>query len=213
MGKKRLILLFLAAIWICLGRVHPVCAASGMNANVRFDPNGGADVSVNAKAVPVGEAYGKLPVPTRSKHKFVGWCTTANGKGAYVTADTICQTEKEHILYAIWKTKKGKIAKARPTLTIRSDDKVVERTDGRLKLRFQRVAKASGYKIRFSTTKKFKKGTYETLTLNRNDNIVFVYGIPPYKTYYVKVRAYKKVGGKKRWGKWSKVKKFTSTVR
>lgn len=187
-------------------------AAEVVNANVRFDVNGGREIKVNAKSVPVGQPYGELPKPSRPDHKFTGWNTQPNGKGEYVTAETVCTTEDEHILYAVWITKKGRIAKAKPTLTIRQG-RVAERTDGRLKLRFQKVAKASGYKVRFSTTKKFKKGTYETLTLNKNDNIIFIYGVPPYKTYYVKVRAFQKKGGKKIYGRWSKVKKFTTTVR
>lgn len=205
---------FIGFLFLLLGVLG--CGMSGRaaawNANVRFDVNGGQDLNVNAKSVPVGQPYGELPKPFRAGHKFTGWNTKPSGKGVYITADTVCTTEDEHILYAVWVTPKGKTAKAKPTLTMRQG-RVAERTDGRLKLRFQKVAKASGYKVRFSTTKKFKKGTYETLTLNKNDNIIFIYGVPPYKTYYVKVKAFQNRSGKKVYGRWSKVKKFTTTVR
>lgn len=189
-----------------------VRAAAIVNPNVRLDVNGGDPLGITAKAVAVGETYGELPVPTRAKHTFIGWCTTEDGTGLLIKEDTVCQTEDEHILYAIWLTKKGAVAKPKPQLELRQG-KVRERTDGRLKLRYQRVSKANGYKIQFGTNKKFKKDTYETLTVSKNDNIIFIYGIPPYKTYYVRVKAYRKTATGKRWGKWSKVKKFTSTIR
>lgn len=186
--------------------------ATNINPNVRLDVNGGESIKVTALAVPVGQPYGELPTPKRSKHTFLGWNTSADGNGVMIAPDTVCTIEGEHIIYAIWLTKKGAVANPEPTLELR-DGKARERTDGRLKLRYQRVAKADGYKIRFSTTKTFKKGTYETLTINKNDNIVFIYGVPPYKTYYCKVKAYKKTAKGKRWGSWSKVKKFRTTVK
>ena len=59
---------------------------------------------------------------------------------------------------------------------------------------------ASGYQIAYATSAKGKlkyvtSGTSKTLKLSRN------------KTYYVKVRAYRKVGKKVVYGKYSKAKK------
>ena len=49
----------------------------------------------------VGEAYGKLPTPTREDHTFDGWYTKEEG-GFEVTRDTVVTKSKDHSLYARW---------------------------------------------------------------------------------------------------------------
>ena len=49
----------------------------------------------------VGEAYGKLPTPTREEHTFDGWYTKEEG-GFEVTHDTVVTKSKDHSLYARW---------------------------------------------------------------------------------------------------------------
>lgn len=70
-----------------------------------------------------------------------------------------------------------------------------------------KVKKASGYKfqIKISTSKKFKKSvkTYKTSKATYTAKKKFTKG----KTYYVKVRTYKKINGKTYYGKWSTIKK------
>lgn len=70
-----------------------------------------------------------------------------------------------------------------------------------------KIKKASGYKyqIKISTSKKFKKSvkTYKISKTTYTANKKFIKG----KTYYVKVRTYKKISGKTYYGKWSKAKK------
>ena len=60
--------------------------------------------AVNAPAKITREenaAYGELPTAIRVGYEFVGWCKTAGGTGAVVTAeDTVTE---EHTLYAKWK--------------------------------------------------------------------------------------------------------------
>lgn len=68
---------------------------------------------------------------------------------------------------------------------------------------WKKVTGASGYQIVYSTSKKFKSKktknvTKATVTLSK---------LKKKKTYYIKVRAYTKVNGKKVYGKWSTVKK------
>lgn len=70
-----------------------------------------------------------------------------------------------------------------------------------------KIKKVSGYKfqIKVSTSKKFKKSvkTYKTSKTTYTTKKKFTKG----RTYYVKVRTYKKIDGKTYYGKWSKVKK------
>lgn len=73
------------------------------------------------------------------------------------------------------------------------------------KIVWKKVSGAKGYQVKYSTTKKFKKAKTKTKTaktkkitlkkLNKNK-------------YFVKVRAYKKVNGKKVYGAWSSVLKI-----
>lgn len=64
-----------------------------------FDANGGI-TPVTSKAVPIGEKYGELPVPTKDYCTFDGWYTNANG-GTRV--DSNYEMEKTGAtLYAHW---------------------------------------------------------------------------------------------------------------
>lgn len=62
---------------------------------------------------------------------------------------------------------------------------------------------ASGYQLRYSTSKKFKKKQTKTTA----KSTFTISRLKKGKTYYVKVRAYNKVNGKKVYSPWSKVKK------
>lgn len=64
---------------------------------VTFDANGGS-VSPATKTVTFGEAYGTLPIPTRTNHHFNGWIY----KNAEVTATSIVQASTNHTLVAWW---------------------------------------------------------------------------------------------------------------
>lgn len=70
---------------------------------VTFNPNGGS-VDSTTKNVGFGEAYGELPVPTRSTYDFVGWFTEPSG-GTQITADTVSTTLYNQTLYAHWELK------------------------------------------------------------------------------------------------------------
>ena len=68
-------------------------------------------------------------------------------------------------------------------------------------------AQTTGFQVRYATTKKFKSGTYKTVTLtSKSATSKVLTKLKAGKTYYVKVRAYKTVDGKKIYSSWSKVK-------
>lgn len=63
---------------------------------------------------------------------------------------------------------------------------------------------ATKYEIQYSTSKKFKKAKKKVVSGNK----IIIKGLKKNKKYYVKVRAYTIVGGKKVYGKFSTVKKI-----
>ncbi len=65
---------------------------------------------------------------------------------------------------------------------------------------------AHGYQVQYSTSKTFASGNQKK-TIGGNANIAkTLSGLKANKTYYVRVRAYKKVGGKYYYSRWSSVK-------
>ena len=70
----------------------------------------------------------------------------------------------------------------------------------------KRTSQTTGYEIQYSTDKNFKSKT-KTVTIKKNSaNSVTIKKLKPKKTYYVRMRTYKTVSGKKYYSSWSKVK-------
>lgn len=61
----------------------------------------------------------------------------------------------------------------------------------------------SGYQVQISTSKSFKSGNSSYTVKSTSKSIP---KLKSNKKYYVRVRAYKTVNGKKQYGKWSTVK-------
>lgn len=71
------------------------------------------------------------------------------------------------------------------------------------KVSWKKIKGAKGYQIRYSTSKKMKKVKKKFVKKNKKSYIIKKL---KKKKYYIQVRAYKVVNGKKRYGKWSKKK-------
>ena len=84
---------------------------------------------------------------------------------------------------------------------------------GNLTMKIKKIKKISGYKVKLSQNKKFKKS--KTYRIKKNQKTVK--GLKQGKKYFVKVRAYKKIKIKRKsktvYGKWSKVKSMKITVK
>lgn len=80
--------------------------------------------------------------------------------------------------------------------------KVTRSSNGKkITVKITHVDDADGYEIKYSTSKKFtSKTTKKTTTTSTKKTIR---SLKKKNTYYIKVRAYKKVNGKKVYGKWS----------
>ena len=81
--------------------------------------------------------------------------------------------------------------------------KITQKGKGKVKVIWKKVIGSSGYQVQYSLNKKMraaklKKCKAASLTIKK---------LKKKKTYYVRVRAYKYVNGKKVYGKWSSIKK------
>ena len=104
-------------------------------------------------------------------------------------------------------------ATKRITITVKPKKTVgvkVKKGKKRMTVSWKRDNKATGYQITYAQNKKFKKGK-KTITISKNKTIKrTVKKLKARKTYYVKVRAYKKVGKTKIYGAYNKVKKVNT---
>ena len=78
-----------------------------------------------------------------------------------------------------------------------------------IKVFVKKNSKVSGYQIKYSTNKKFKSAKTKTLK-GSSKTMARLMKLGHKKTYYFKVRTYKKSGKKTKYSKWSKVKKTTT---
>ena len=69
------------------------------SSRVSFSAGAGAALDVTSKRVSFGNAYGELPVPTRTGVKFSGW---VDDEKRTVTAKTEVNRVADHTLYAFW---------------------------------------------------------------------------------------------------------------
>ena len=69
------------------------------SSRVSFSAGAGAVLGVTSKRVSFGNAYGELPVPTRTGAKFSGW---TDDEKRTVTAKTEVNRTADHTLYASW---------------------------------------------------------------------------------------------------------------
>ena len=97
---------------------------------------------------------------------------------------------KEEILLQNTKVAKGKL------ISVKAAGK------GKVKITWKKVKGASGYEISYSANRKFKND--KTKMVGKKRNTVKISKCKSKKTYYVRVRAYKKVGNAVKYGKYSK---------
>lgn len=166
--------------------------------NIVFNANGGYIGSKSTKTtsktgLAYGTAVGKLSGPRRKNYAFLGWYTKKSG-GKKISENTPVTVDA--VYYAHW----GKINTKKKT----SVASVKNNAAKTMKIKIKSVSIASGYQVRYSSSKnmssaKKKEVTENTCTINK---------LKKGKTYYVQVRIYQKesVSGKKKYGAWSKTK-------
>lgn len=163
---------------------------------VKLNGNGGKSAK-SSIMVKNGNRYGSLPAPKRSGYAFKGWYTGKTG-GKKITSASVVSLQKSQTLYARW----SKVTTARVSSIKLSNSKKRQMT-----VKIKSVKGAKGYQIRYAENASFKKGRK---TLDTGKSIQKISKLKKGRTYYVKVRAYKKdSSGKKIYGKYCKAKKIT----
>ena len=139
-----------------------------------------------------------LKKPTRKGYAFKGWYTNSN----YTKKITSIKkgSKKNYTVYAKWS--KVKVKKT-------TGLKVTNTKGKNLVVKYSKVSGAKGYQITYATNSKFTKSKKVVNTTKRTKTIK---KLKKGKTYYVRVRAYKKDStGRKVYGKYSKVMKVKIT--
>ncbi|MGN0522350.1 MAG: fibronectin type III domain-containing protein [Eubacterium sp.] len=78
-------------------------------------------------------------------------------------------------------------------------------------VKWKKDSNVSGYQVQYSTSSKFTSGTRKTITISKNTTTSkTISKLKSNKKYYVRVRAYKTIDGKKVYGAWSTVKSVTT---
>ncbi len=137
----------------------------------------------------------------RKGYLFTGWYTAPKG-GKKITDNSMILelTDREITLYAHWKKIKVKRESIQKLYSKKKS----------IIVKYKKQEGVSGYQVQASTSKKFAKK--KTITKTYTKKNVFkrtIKNLKKGKTYYVRVRAYKKDStGAKIYGKWSKVKKI-----
>ncbi len=130
-----------------------------------------------------GEVYG-LKSGTTYKLK-VRAVRTVNGKTYYGDYSDVLKTTT-----ATDKTKITKTKGAKKKLTVN----------------WKKISKATGYQVQVATDKKFTKNK-KSVTISKNKTIsTTIKKLKGKKKYYIRVRTYRKVAGKKVYSSWSSVK-------
>ena len=134
-------------------------------------------------------SYVDKSVKSGTKYTYTVRCITSDGKyytGGYNT------------------TGKFTVYEARTAISSLASGKA-----GKMTVKWKRNAKASGYQVQYSKSKSFSSGN-KTATIKKNTLINKTIGsLTKGKKYYVRVRCFKTVSGKKYYSAWSAAKAVT----
>jgi len=132
-------------------------------------------------------------------------------KAARDAYDSLSEEQKKKITnYQVLKNAEavyGKIQKTEQAQKSKVSIKKLKSTKKKtMTLTWKRDKSCNGYQIAYSTKKNFKSKKLKNISKNKTVKYTFK-KLKSKKTYYVKIRPYTKIDGKKVYGAWSKVKK------
>lgn len=176
---------------------HQVSKLSQKKYKITYKLNKGKNNKKNPKTYTSAKKV-VLKKPTRKGYAFKGWYT--DRKCTKKITSIKKGSKKNYTIYAKWS--KVKVKKT-------TGLKVMNTKGKNLVVRYSKVSGAKGYQITYATNSKFTKGKKVVNTTKRTKTIQ---KLKKGKTYYVRVRAYKKDStGRKVYGKYSTVKKIKIT--
>lgn len=176
---------------------HQVSKLSQKKYKITYKLNKGKNNKKNPKTYTSAKKV-VLKKPTRKGYAFKGWYT--DRKCTKKITSIKKGSKKNYTVYAKWS--KVKVKKT-------TGLKVTNTKGKNLVVKYFKVSGAKGYQITYATNSKFTKGKKVVNTTKRTKTIQ---KLKKGKTYYVRVRAYKKDStGRKVYGKYSKVMKVKIT--
>ena len=103
-------------------------------------------------------------------------------------------------------TTKPETAKPQSTTPVKTKVQKISTGKKSITAQWKKVAGVSAYQVQIATNKKFSKNK-KTFKVSKKSTKVKIKKLKAKKVYYVRVRSYKKVNGKKVYSKWSTVRK------
>ncbi|MBR0412949.1 MAG: fibronectin type III domain-containing protein [Eubacterium sp.] len=134
--------------------------------------------------------------------------TVKNLKGGkrYYVRVRVYRVYKGKKYYSKWSNKKSVVTKTGLEPRGTSIAKIKGKTTAFTVKWKKQPNKTSGYQIQYSTSSKFKSNKKAKTVKGKNKTAVTVKGLKGGKKYYVRIRTYRVVNGKKYFSKWSKAK-------
>lgn len=103
-------------------------------------------------------------------------------------------------------TTKPETAKPQSTTPVKTKVQKISTGKKSITAQWKKVAGVSAYQVQIATNKKFSKNK-KTFKVSKKSTKVKIKKLKAKKVYYLRVRSYKKVNGKKVYSKWSTVRK------
>ena len=145
-----------------------------------------------------GKKWTKLTTTSKTSYTV-----KKDGKKKYLKADKEYQFRVRAVVDDI----KGKYSSTLKVETIPSTATLkLKAGKKQLTASWKSVSDISGYEVQYSTSKKFTKKTTKTVKVKKSSKKTTIKKLKKGKKYYVRVRTYKTVNGKKIYSGWSTVK-------
>lgn len=167
-------------------------ATPAREVTVSYALNGGTNAAANPRTLTVGESVA-LKAAKRKGYLFAGWMCG----GRQVSELTADSADASGVVKLTAKWEKVKVGKVKSL-------KLTGKKAKQLTAGWARVSGAAGYEVQYCLKKTFPAAS--TKTVKATAAKATVKGLRKARTWYVRVRAWKKdSAGKKVYGKWSKV--------
>lgn len=169
---------------------------------ITYDLNKGKNNRKNPKTYKPTTATITLKNPTRSGYVFAGWYTDSKWKKKVSSIPKGSTGNKK--LYARWIKKVGTTVIQKPSGT--GDYRLS--TAQQFKVTHSKVQDATGYQIQYGTNSTFTKKSGHVVTTKTYKGTSYTATVTGYQTeWWIRVRAYREIGGKTYYGGWSRTAK------
>ena len=189
--------------------------------NINYVLNGG-ELSNGISTYTTTSSF-DFPKPRRNGYYFKGWYSNSNMEEQSKVSSVAYGSAGDMTLYAKWEEKSSDTTKKTPSTAYRKNTgkqktssvnkskpkrvkslRIKNLKKRKLNAKWKKLKGVSGYQVQYALSKKMKKAKLKNCKVAS----ITIKKLKKRKTYYVRVRAYKYVNGKKVYGKWSSIKKI-----